>query len=103
LDAVIIPEAEVLTTDFTSLIKGSNGSSTEEVIPLKNAIHAITTALASGNNNAAIRELKSLVGTVTRLMWSSPPLVPVALGEPLLTDAIETIAALSSELPGETN
>lgn len=103
LDAVITPQAEVLTSDFTNLINGSNLSATEHVIPLKKAASAITAALASRNNGEAIRELKALVGSVTRLMWSSPSLVPVALGEPLISDAIETIAALSSEMSGEAN
>jgi hypothetical protein len=103
LDAIITPQAEVLASDFANLINGSNLASTEHAIPLTRAASATTAALASGNNSAAIRELKALVGAVTRLMWSSPSLVPVALGELLITDAIETIAALSSEVPRETN
>jgi hypothetical protein len=101
LDASMSPEAQVLTSDLANLINGSNLLSTEQINRLKTGLSAITSALASGNNSAAIRELKALVGAVTRLMGSSPPLVPVASGEPLLADAIETVAAVSSELPRE--
>jgi hypothetical protein len=103
LDATITPQAQVLTTDFFNLINGSNLSSTERVVPLQKAASAITAALATGDNRAAIRELTALVGAVMRLMWSSPSLVPVALGEPIIGDAIETIGTLRSELPEETN
>jgi hypothetical protein len=59
LDAILTPQAQVLTSDLANLINGSNLSSTEHVMPLQRAASAITAALVSGDNRAAIRELRA--------------------------------------------
>jgi hypothetical protein len=101
LDATITPEDQVLTNDVTNLINGSSLAQ-GQITRLQNGVQAITAALASGKNGAAITELKALVGAVLLLLWPTaphtgaggPPPIPVNLAEPLINDAIETIAAL---------
>ena len=95
LDAVITAESQVLTTDVTNLISGSNLSQ-QQKSQLNALRSAIVNSLASGNKTAAIRDLKTLVLDVGLLMWSTPSLVPAALGDRLITDANEAIAMLSS-------
>ena len=95
LDAVITAESHVLTTDVTNLISGSNLSQ-QQKSQLNALRSAIVNSLASGNKTAAIRDLKTLVLDVGLLMWSTPSLVPAALGDRLITDANEAIAMLSS-------
>jgi hypothetical protein len=95
LDAVITAESQVLSSDLTNLISGSNLSPFVKG-RLKALVSAIETALASGHKAAAILELKVLVGEIEFLMWTTPPVVPAALGDQIITDANEAIARLSS-------
>jgi len=95
LDAVITPESRVLTSDVTNLINGSNLNTTQKS-QLSALVSAIETSLASGQKAAAIRNLQGLVVEIVFLMWSTPPLVPTALGDHLITDANEAIVSLRS-------
>ena len=94
LDAVITSESQTLTSDLTNLVNGSNLTATQKN-QLNSLLSAIVSSMTSGNKSGAILELKALVAVVTSLMWSTPARVPAALGNHLVTDANEAIAALS--------